>query len=256
VRGPAALSAAVCGAIGAVIGVVLLSGSGQPVRAQSYPHWQQLPPPPLSPGVDPVGVRIGHRVAVLGAREGALYDLQTGVWHPLRTPVPVTVRDDVVAAAGTAVLRHVRPSGTPSWWTFEPGSSGWTRLRGVPAQLGEPSAFGSEVYALSGRRVVVYSIQLGRWTRLPADPLRPVLHGRTVTASSAGTVVRGHAGPSRDAVSDRWDGLRWSRATSAGGRGDHPSVLPEGLARRGATAVRVGTRMVVVSGGGAWIHTP
>src|SRR5262245_3838806 len=245
--------------VAALAGAVLLSGSDQPVRAQPYPHWQELPAPPLSPRLDRIGVQLGHRLIVLGGRGGAIYDLQTGVWRPLRTPVPVSRRDQVVTAAGVAVLRHPRAGRTASWWILHPRSDTWSRMRHLPSRLsGSPSAFGSEVYVLSERRVAVYSTQLGRWTRLPADRLRPVLKDARVTASAAGTVVRGYAGRSRTPFTDRWNGVAWQRTPA--GAADREAggtwLLPPGVPRHGATSIRVGTRLVVVSGSHAWIHTP
>src|SRR5215510_10635182 len=86
---------------GALVGVVLLSGSDQPVTAQSYPHWQELTRPPITPRVHALGVHVGHRVLVLGGfrpgagalRDGASYDVRTGSWRHLRLPVAVTDRD-------------------------------------------------------------------------------------------------------------------------------------------------------------------
>ena len=122
-------------------------------------------------------------------------------------------------------------------------------MGGVRTRLSAPSAFGSEVYALAGRRVMVYSVQLDRWTPLPVDRLRPVLTHRRVRASRAGTVVTGYAVLPNRLVSDRWDGLRWRRtdATPA------PAIT---AASNGATRVAVGGRVVVVRGAEAWIHTP
>jgi hypothetical protein len=244
--------------LAAIIGAVLMSGSDQRVTARPYPHWQELPAPPLSAHVERLGLRIGHRVLVLGGHDGAVYDLRTGVWSHLRTAVPVADRDQVVAAGGVAVLRHLRTGRPAAWWSYDPGHGTWSRLGHLPPRLSAPSAFGSEVYALSGRRVVVHSVALGRWTRLPADPLRPALRGGRVTASSAGTVVRGYAGPSRTAVADRWDGLAWHRTRSVASDGGaaRPLSLPPGVPRRGATGIRVGSRLVVISGSRAWIHTP
>jgi hypothetical protein len=247
--------------LAAAVGVALLSGSDQPVTAQAYPHWQRLPDPPLPASADRIGVRIGvrigHRVLVMGARDGAVYHLRTGAWDHLATPVRVAGRDHVVSAGGIAVLEHVRTGRTPSWWSYDARADVWTRLQHLPARLSAPWAFGSEVYALSGHRVVVHSVHLAGWTRLAADPLRPVLRARRVTASAAGTVVHGVAGPRHVAVADRWDGLAWHRSRAA--TSPHvvpPSLLPPGVPRAAATVVRVGTRLVVVSGSRAWIHTP
>jgi hypothetical protein len=231
--GPAALSAVICGAIA---GAVLLSGSDQPSTAHVSPRWLELPSPPLSDHGDRVGARIGHRVLVIGAGEGAVYDLRTGVWQRVWAPVPASDRDVMVEAAGVGVLRHVRTGRPASWWSYDPRRDIWTRIRHLPPQLSAPSSLGSELYALSGRRVTVYSVQLDRWTRLAADRVRPLLRGVQVTASRAGTVVRGYAGRSRILVADRWDGLTWRRI---------PSAAP----------MRVGTRSVAVSRTRAWIRS-
>lgn len=241
----------------AVVGAVLLSGSDQPVTAHPYPHWQQLAAPPISPRTHALGVHVRHRVVVLGGfgrsglalRDGAAYDVRTGIWHRLRTPVPITDRDRAAVAAGVVVLRHRRPALSPSWWRYDVRLDDWSRMGGVRTRLSAPSAFGSEVYALAGRRVMVYSVQLDRWTPLPVDRLRPVLTHRRVRASRAGTVVTGYAVLPNRLVSDRWDGLRWRRtdATPA------PAIT---AASNGATRVAVGGRVVVVRGAEAWIHTP
>jgi hypothetical protein len=232
-RGPAALSAVVCGA---VAGAVLLSGSDQPVTAHASPRWLELSVPPMSPHGDRVAARIGHLVLVVGSRDGAVYDLRTGAWRRLGAPVQASDRDTMVAAAGVAVLRHVRTGRSPVWWRYDPRRDVWTRIRHLPPRLSSPSSFGSEVYALSGRRVVVYSVQLDRWTRLAADRVRPHVRGVQVTASRAGTVVRGYPGRSRTLVADRWDGLAWHRTAAA--------------------HVGVATRSVAVSGTRVWIHAP
>jgi hypothetical protein len=243
---------------GALVGVVLMSGSDQPVTAHSYSHWQQLSAPPLTPRTHALGVRVGHRVLVLGGlgsgapaqRDGAAYDVRTGDWHHLRIPVAVSDRDTAVVAAGIVVLQHLRPGRTASWWRYDARHDGWSRLRDLPLHATHPSAFKSEVYALAGRHVVVYSILLGRWTPFPADPIRPALSRRTVTASRSGTVVAGYAAahPHR-LLADRWDGLRWRRDES-------PTPPPVTAATGGATRVDIGGRTLVVRGDRAWIRLP
>ena len=242
----------------ALVGVVLLSGSDPAVTAHSYPHWQALPSPPLGPRTHALGVAAGYRVLVLGGlwsdtrpvRDGAAYDHRTGRWRRVPTPVAVTDRDAAVVAAGVVVLRHVHASGRQSWWRYDVRQRAWSPMTAVPARLSVPSAFGSEVYAVSGRRVAVYSVQLGRWSSPPVDPRRPALRRATVTASREGTVVTGHPlGRPHRLVADRWDGLRWqrTRVTRA------PSVT---AAPDGATRVRLGGRTLVVRDGRAWIRLP
>jgi hypothetical protein len=243
---------------GAVTGAVLLSGSDQPVTAHDYPRWQEIASPPLSPRTHALAVHAGDRVLLLGGNRpgaspspsGAAYDLRTGTWDRLRIPVPVTDRDSAVVVARVVVLRHLRSGHRASWWRYDVQHDTWSRLRDLPPRLSAPFGFGSEVYALSGRRVVVLSVQLGRWTRLPPDQLRPMLSPRNVTASRAGTVVTGSI-PARShrLVADRWDGLRWHRGRSA-------PAQPATAAPDGAARIHVGGRTLVVRGDRAWIRLP
>jgi hypothetical protein len=244
--------------VATTVGVVVLSGSGQPVTAQSYPHWQQLPAPPMAPRTHALGIRAGHQVLVLGGsragapalRGGASYDLRTGRWQRRQAPIAVSDRDIAVDTAGVVVLRHTTATGSYSWWRYAVRQNTWSRLRHLPPDLHAPSAFASEVYALSGHRVVVYSVQLDRWTPLAADPRRPLLRHATVTASRSGTVVTGstRAHPHR-LLTDRWDGLRWRRGPAAQPR---PVTAPAD----GSTRVRVDGRTFVMQGGRAWIRLP
>jgi hypothetical protein len=251
--------------LGAIVGVVLFSGSDQPVTAHPYPPWQQLAAPPLSVRTHALGVRVGHRLLVLGGRgaggtalrDGAAYDVRTGSWRRVRTPVYVTDRDRAAAAAGVVILRHLRTGRPASWWRYDTRHDVWSRMRLLRPSPSVPSAFGSEVYALSGRHVMVYSVQLDRWTPLPADPLRPAPRKRTVTASSAGTVVTGYVGHPSRLVSHRWDGVSWHRLGAVPPSAVQlPPTFPPGATTTGSTSVRVGGRLVVLSGGRAWIHTP
>jgi len=244
---------------GSVVGAVLLSGTGQPVTARPYPHWQRLADPPLSPRTGSLAVRVGHRVLVLGGRrdghalrDGASYDLTTGRWRHLDLPVALSARDAVAAAAGVAVIRH-RAAGHASWWTLR-GARAWTRLRQVPPRASAPVAFGSEVYAVAGRRVVVYSVSLDRWTRLPADPVRPRLTAPRVSVSRHGTVVSGSA--AGRPVADRWDGVRWRRTTVVPHRWLRPPPLPSAVHGRLAARIPVGGRWLAVAGTQAWIRSP
>ncbi len=244
-------------ALAAVVGVALLSGSGQPVTARSYSHWQELPAPPLVPRTHALGVPAGHRVLVLGGLragvpvvDGAAYDLRTGNWRRLRTPVSFSDRDAAVVAAGVVVVRHPTPSGAAAWWRYDVREATWSRLHDVPRRLSVPSAFGSEVYAVSRHRVAVYSVQLGRWTTRPIDPRRPALRRASVTASREGTVVTGHpVGHPHRLVADRWNGLEWRRTRVT-------RTSPVTAAPDGSTRVSIGGRTLVVKGDRAWIRLP
>ncbi len=256
--GRRAVTRAVVTLLAALLGAALLSGSDQPVTARSLSHWQELTRPPMSPRTHSLGVHVRHQVLVLGGvrpgsptlRSGAAYEVRTGRWRALRTPVAVSDRDTAVVAAGVVVVRHLRRGRAVTWWRYDVRQDAWSRLHGLPRRLSHPTSFGSEVYALSRRRVYVYSVQLDRWTPFPADLLRPVLVQRTVTASLAGTLVTGHpAGHPGRLLTDRWDGVRWHRIRST-------SPVPVTAAPDGATRVRIGGRTLVVEGGRAWIHLP
>lgn len=239
--------------LGAVVGMVLLSGSGQPVTAHAYPHWQEIAPPPLSPRTDPLGVHVGHWVLLLGGRhgtsrprDGAAYDLRTGIWHRVPTPVALSGRDLSVAVGRAVVVSSSRGAGPGSWWCFDPGHQTWSRMIGVPARLRAPWAFAGALYALSGRRVEVYSTQLDRWTALPPDRLTPPLHGATVTARRTGTTVTGRA--AGRLVADRWDGLGWIRSAA--------TAPPRSGDDAGEVRLDVGGRVFLVRDDRAWIRLP
>jgi hypothetical protein len=231
-----------------VLGTVLLSGTGQPVTAHPYPRWQEVASPPFSARTHPLLVQVGHRVEVLGGlaadgsrlRDGAAYDVRTGRWSRLVAPVAVTDRDPAVSAAGVLVVDAGR-----SWWRYDPRSTTWSHLGGLPHDVRSPSGFRSEIYALSGRRVVVYSPELGRWTRLAADRRSPGLRPRSVLASRTGTIVTGVV--QGRLVSDRWDGLRWrrQRATTEARR-----VHARGIRLVGDR------RVFLLRGDHAWIRLP
>ena len=252
--GGRALRRALVTLVAAVAGAVWLSGSGEPVTARPFSPWQELAAPPLSPRTHALGLHVGPRVVVLGGRhrgslrDGAAYDLRTGRWRAVATPVAITDGDTAVVAAGVAVIRHLRTDRAPSWWRYDVRNDVWERMEDVPPHASVPSAYRSEVYAVAAGHVVVYSVQLGRWTALRADPLRPRLHHPWVRASRSGTVVSGYVAGRKGPVADRWDGRRWRRLASAAAR----PVVP----RRAATEIAVGGRLVVVRRGRAWIHTP
>ncbi len=131
--------------LGAVLGVVLMSGSDQPVTAHAYPRWQELAAPPLAPRADALGLRVGRRVLVLGGvgvdgralSDGASYDLRTGTWRRLRAPTALSARDRAVAAAGVVVVRHAMTGHAVTWWRYDPRRDTWSLMDGCSsARLG------------------------------------------------------------------------------------------------------------------------
>ena len=204
--------------------------------------WRELPASPLSPRADAVSIWTGREVIVLGGdrnpcpdnadcaappnelRDGAAYDPVANTWRPIPpAPVPVGSGDRLVVADGTAadgvvVLRAARPHGS-RWFTYEPDHNRWSTITDVPPGVGDlPSAIGSRVYVLAGRRVAVYDVTRFRWSFLPPDRIRPRLTQRSVTATDAGPVVTGvDATKPNDGnepsliLADVWDGTSWRR---------------------------------------------
>jgi hypothetical protein len=172
--------------------------------------WRELPAAPLSPRGDSLAVWTGHEVIVLGGqrtpcppnadcavaaedlRDGAAYDPDAGSWRKIATaPVPVGSGDRLVQVGDQVVLRQWFQGGS-DWYVYDPRADRWSPMHGVPEHAGDlPSAVGSDLYVLAGRRVAHYSAVTGRWNLLPPDPLTPRLVGRRVTATSSGVVVTG-----------------------------------------------------------------
>jgi hypothetical protein len=202
-------------------------------------HWRELPAAPLSPRADSLSVWTGTELVVLGgdrqpcppnadcaaasplARDGAAYRPATDRWHPIAdAPVGVGPGDRLVAAGGSVILRHAFPDGRAAWFEYDPHGDSWSRL-GSPGSGRDrdlPSAVGSEVYVLTGRRVSVLDVARGRWQELPADPLRPRLTQQRVTATDVGPVVTGYdSTKSNDGrspsvvLADVFDGTSWHR---------------------------------------------
>ena len=198
-------------------------------------HWRELPAAPLSPRADAQSVWTAREVIVLGGekhpcppnadcavagpllRDGAAYDPETDAWRPIAdAPVPIGPDSRLVVADGDVVLR---PTVGPDWFAYDPEADRWSRIPDVPAHVGDlPSALGSDVYVLAGRRVAVYSVTENAWSTLPPDPLTPRLGQRRVTATTAGPVVTGidSTQPSDGhepslAYADVWDDAGWHR---------------------------------------------
>ncbi|HEY2880119.1 hypothetical protein [Nocardioides sp.] len=198
-------------------------------------HWRELPAAPLSPRAYAESVWTGREVIVLGGstdpcppnascvkadvelRDGAAYDPATNSWHRIASaPVPVGPGDRLLAADGVVVLRHWQQHGS-RWFTYEPDHNRWSRIGNVPRGVRDlPSAYGSKVYALVGRRVAVYDVRSFRWTLLPGDSRQPPMTERRITATPDGPVVIGQLainGPETgDGVTaDLYDGRSWRR---------------------------------------------
>ena len=200
-------------------------------------HWRELPAPPLSPRANAQSVWSGREVIVLGGEtrpcppgadcaivseglgDGAAYDPGTNRWRAI-SPAPVAVGpgDRLVVADGVVVLRSAGSSGS-SWFTYQPDRNRWSRIEGVPPDVGDqPSAIGPRVYVPSGGRIAVFDVRTSRWSRLPRDPLRPTLAERVVTATDVGPVVTGIDSTQPNdgrtpslLLADVWDGSTWRR---------------------------------------------
>jgi hypothetical protein len=217
----------------AVGGSLVGSGRLAITPSGSAGHWRDLPAPPLSPRAYAESVWTGREVVVLGGetnpcppnascgsvagdrRDGAAYDPTTDSWRAIPpAPVPVGPGDRLVVADGVVVLRDYRPHGS-RWFTYEPDHNRWSRIDGVPADIGDlPSAFGRRVYATAGPRIAVYDVRRFSWSLLPPDTLSPRITHRRVTATPYGPVVTGRVEGSELVVADLWDGGAWQRLTT------------------------------------------
>ncbi len=206
-------------------------------------HWRELPAAPLSPRADALGAWTGHEVIVLGGvanecppnadncagptdapmRDGAAYDPATNTWRRIAdAPVAVGPGDRLVAAGGSVILRHWREKGS-DWFEYDPRVNDWTSI--APGMdVGDlPSAYGSKVYAIAGKHVLVFEVDQGRWHSLPADPIRPRLTQRRVTATPYGPVITGYDSSqpqdgtvANPVIADLYDGSSWRRLPDTG----------------------------------------
>jgi len=224
-------------AVVAVAAAGSLLGSGRISIGPSGGHgsWEELPTPPLSPRAHALAVWTGSGVIVIGGeadpcppgadcasapqelRDGAAYDPRTDSWHAIPSaPVPVGPGDRLLAADGVVVLRHWQQHGS-RWFTYEPDHNRWSRIGNVPRGARDlPSAYGSKVYALVGRRVAVYDVRSFRWTLLPRDRRQPPMTNRRVTATPEGPVVTGRlvmngSELSSGVTADVYSGTSWRR---------------------------------------------
>ena len=235
----------------AAVAVVLavggtLVGTGRVSVGPSHGRgsWREVPAAPISPRANALSVWTGREVVVLGGeaqpcapnadycglgeadlRDGAAYDPRSNTWRDIPpAPVPVGPGDRLVVADGVVVLRHWLQHGS-RWFTYEPDHHRWSRIDRVPAGVGDlPSAYGSKVYALLGRRVAVYDVRSFRWSVLPPDLQGRSLRQRRVTATPFGPVVTGYDSAAAadgsvsttPVVADVFDGTAWDRLPPSG----------------------------------------
>jgi hypothetical protein len=147
-------------------------------------QWRELPAAPLSPRADALSVWTGSELVVVGgdrrpcpptadcavpshlARDGAAYDPTTDQWHPIAdAPVGAGPGDRLVTADGSVVLRHVFADGQVQYYVYDPDGDSWTSI-GRPGLVWQrdhdlPSALGSQVFVVVGRRVWVFISRAG-----------------------------------------------------------------------------------------------
>ena len=149
-----------------------------------------------------------------------------GIWHRLRYAVGAHRPRPRRRGCGLLVLRH-RRSGRPARLVALRPAGRRVVADAPPAHAAcrHPSAFGSEVYALSrgARRLSTASSSTGG-RLLPRDPLRPScapsLHPARawLGVSRAGTVVAVTGRAGAPSGPDRWDGVRWTTSARAASR--------------------------------------
>jgi hypothetical protein len=226
------VAAAVVVAAG-VAGMVVSGAPHADVPSGGVGHWRELPTPPLSPRADALSVWTGTEVLVLGGdprpcppnadscavrgalRDGAAYDPTTDTWHRI-APAP----DGLLSVVGAVVVDGRLVVGGSRWSTYDPIADRWTTIPTADGTSDPMAALGGSVYALRRGRVVVYDDAAGSWSTVPADPNRPALTQKTLTATSAGPVLTGYTFDTHHpvdmstpplALADVWDGTAWKR---------------------------------------------
>jgi hypothetical protein len=257
--GVAAVVVVAVGAAGSLLGTGRLTVG----PSHDVGHWRELPAPPLSPRAFAQSVWTGSEVVVLGGeeqpcppnadcaglpedlRDGAAYNPVSDSWRRIPpAPVPVGPGDRLLAADGVVVLRDWQQDGS-RWFTYEPDHNRWSRIDDVPADIGDlPSAYGSRVHALVGRRVAVYDVRSFQWSLLPPDTKQRLVQ-RRVTATPYGPVVTGYVtliGTQTAVSAHLYDGTSWHRlpptsiagndwAWAGGGMVDFDSYQHQGMDR-------------------------
>lgn len=233
VRRRAAAGVAAAVVVTAGVAGIVVSGSphaGGP--SGQVGHWRELPTPPLSARENAVVAWTGQEVVVVGGdrvpcgpprgtchghalRDGAAYDVTSGTWHRI-APAP----DGLLSVVGAVVVDGRLVVGGSQWAAYDPTADRWTVIPTGQGVSDPMSALDGSVYAFQRGRVVVYDAGTRAWSTLPADPNRPRLTQKTVTATNAGPVVTGYTfdtsrsiDPSTPALAlaDVWDGTSWKR---------------------------------------------
>ena len=262
------------------------------------PGWTRLPDPPLSPRIGATSVAAGNEVVVVGGStllcdpgavctldkdpslaDGAAFSLSTRTWRQIApSPVPFDNQQAIVVDGDVFLLTSCRGisracSGGLVLLRYRPVEDAWNVLSPPPSGLN---------YSLTrfGRGLVAYASSdhlgertdwrletpSGAWTKLPADPLPPVI-SRVMVGSGDDLLLfarelRGGTAASTRMIGARLDvgSGRWSDLPPAPGNGFEDSVI-DGVAISGSSTRAAGADMVPDGGifdpvAGAWRPLP
>lgn len=231
----------VAGAVGLAVALLATGAavlapdrSDRPEPATPRGTWERLPTPPLSPRMGSLTGWTGREVLVVAGRDGppcypapgcvgqagrplhdgAAFDPEAGTWRPIaRSPAAVWPDAKHVMAGDNLVVGL--PAG--GWLVYDASADSWRRVRVPGGVSGPAAASGDTVLALDGTQIWAHDLATRDWSRIPADPLVPVLAAPLVFATRDGVAVSGvdrtstQVGDPVVQLVDVWDGSEWRR---------------------------------------------
>ncbi|MGL5809728.1 MAG: hypothetical protein ACRCYQ_07290 [Nocardioides sp.] len=179
--------------------------AGRDAGRSAVGRWEELPPAPLSPRWQSAITWTGSEVIVLGgvsgdcvsgtcpeSRDGAAYDPDTGRWRAIAdAPVGVSTDWSALQVGASWVI-----SRDQEWWAYDVGRDSWREVDALPSGSTPYSVAATDqtlyaVDAAPGAPIHALDVARGTWSRLPADPNRPLLERRALVTTDAGLVVIG-----------------------------------------------------------------
>lgn len=207
--------------------VLVLASCAAPPRARDQVDprvetaaWEALPEGPLTPRRSAHGFALDGKFVVVGGtsaeacppaadcvepagaphRDGAVFDPSTGTWTTISdAPVPLGFGSGAVAGGRIFLLLwdigSSHPAVRAAFVSYDPARDTWTELPPPPGEdMLTLTEAGSTIVAYqSSQEYVVghdFVFDDGKWSELPADPLRPS-YDRSIVATPHGLVLLG-----------------------------------------------------------------